>query len=119
MVFYFTSNGAHAVPRAIRMGFLLLAFLAAQRLRAAAVSPPAFIYMGRDKFENEELIKYGWPEDVWFAVSRVPIAVERRRFHVDDLSSAHVYLRLAEVWLGALSMRVSTNNTNNHVCMGA
>jgi len=35
--------------------------------------------MGRDKFENEELIKYGWPEDVWF--------------HADKLSSAHVYLR--------------------------
>lgn len=38
------------------------------------------LYMGKDKYENEELIKYGWPEDVWF--------------HVDDLSSAHVYLRL-------------------------
>jgi NFACT protein RNA binding domain len=38
------------------------------------------IYMGRDKFENEDLIKYGLPEDVWF--------------HVDDLSSAHVYLRM-------------------------
>ena len=38
------------------------------------------VYMGRDKFENENLIAYGWPEDVWF--------------HVDDLSSAHVYLRL-------------------------
>eukprot|EP00981_Chlorochromonas_danica_P011657 scaffold4203_cov166-Ochromonas_danica.AAC.3 len=38
------------------------------------------IYMGRDKYENEDLIKYGLPEDVWF--------------HVDDLSSAHVYLRL-------------------------
>jgi hypothetical protein len=24
-----------------------------------------FIYMGRDKFENEDLIKYGWPEDLW------------------------------------------------------
>jgi hypothetical protein len=23
------------------------------------------IYMGKDKFENEILIKYGWPEDVW------------------------------------------------------
>lgn len=40
------------------------------------------IYMGKDKFENEELIKYGWDEDIWF--------------HVDDLSSAHVYLRLNE-----------------------
>ena len=38
------------------------------------------IYMGIDKHENETLIKYGWPEDVWF--------------HVDKLSSAHVYLRL-------------------------
>src|SRR5210317_416178 len=38
------------------------------------------IYMGKDKYENEDLIKYGQPEDCWF--------------HVDDLSSAHVYLRL-------------------------
>lgn len=36
--------------------------------------------MGKDKYENEDLIKYGQPEDCWF--------------HVDDLSSAHVYLRL-------------------------
>jgi len=53
MVFYFTSN---------------------------VVDPPAMIYMGKDKYENEDLIKYGWEEDVWF--------------HVDKLSSAHVYLRL-------------------------
>lgn len=38
------------------------------------------IYMGRDKFENEELLKWGWPEDVWF--------------HAENLSSAHVYLRI-------------------------
>lgn len=38
------------------------------------------IYMGADKYENEELIKYGLPEDIWF--------------HVADISSAHVYLRL-------------------------
>ena len=36
--------------------------------------------MGADKFENEDLIQYGLPEDIWF--------------HVDDMSSAHVYLRL-------------------------
>jgi hypothetical protein len=42
--------------------------------------PPTLIYMGRDKEENEHLIRWGWPEDVWF--------------HVDKLSSAHVYLRL-------------------------
>ncbi|XP_030885901.1 coiled-coil domain-containing protein 25 isoform X2 [Leptonychotes weddellii] len=29
---------------------------------------------------DEDLIKHGWPEDIWF--------------HVDKLSSAHVYLRL-------------------------
>ncbi|KAI0156626.1 coiled-coil domain-containing protein 25 [Xylariaceae sp. FL1272] len=55
MVYYFTSN---------------------------VVDPPANIYVGKDKFENEELIKHGWEEDVWF--------------HVDKLSSAHIYLRLPE-----------------------
>merc|ERR1719336_3246445 len=40
------------------------------------------IYMGADKHENEHLIKWGWPEDIWF--------------HVDSLSSAHVYLRCPE-----------------------
>ncbi|CAD7088566.1 unnamed protein product [Hermetia illucens] len=53
MVFYFTTN---------------------------VVSPPLTLFMGADKYENEDLIKWGWPEDVWF--------------HVDKLSSAHVYLRL-------------------------
>mmetsp|Transcript_88046 Transcript_88046/g.174721 ORF Transcript_88046/g.174721 Transcript_88046/m.174721 type:complete len:233 (+) Transcript_88046:97-795(+) len=42
--------------------------------------PRYIVYMGKDKFENEELLKYGFPEDIWF--------------HVDKLSSAHVYLRL-------------------------
>lgn len=23
------------------------------------------IYMGKDKYENEHLIKHGWPVDVW------------------------------------------------------
>ncbi|KAF8955268.1 hypothetical protein BDZ97DRAFT_306530 [Flammula alnicola] len=49
---------------------------------STTVNPPAIIYMGRDKVENEELIKYAWPQDVWF--------------HVDKLSSAHVYLRMSE-----------------------
>jgi len=69
-----------------------------------AYEPPVTIYMGRDKVESswyyyyyfslvcsslthcrptdEDLIKYAWPQDVWF--------------HVDKLSSAHVYLRLPE-----------------------
>lgn len=38
------------------------------------------VYVGKDKHENEDLIKHGWENDVWF--------------HVDKLSSAHVYLRL-------------------------
>jgi hypothetical protein len=37
-------------------------------------------YVGRDKHENEFLIKYGWPSDIWF--------------HVEGLSSAHVYFRI-------------------------
>ncbi|RKP15157.1 coiled-coil domain-containing protein 25 [Piptocephalis cylindrospora] len=53
MVFYFTSN---------------------------VVDPASQVYMGKDKVENEDLIRYGWEED----------------FHVDKLSSAHVYLRLSE-----------------------
>lgn len=45
--------------------------------------PNVIIYMGKDKYENEELIKYAWPDiDVWF--------------HVANLSSAHVYLRIPE-----------------------
>lgn len=48
--------------------------------KSNVVSPPYIIFMGADKHENEELIKWGFPEDVWF--------------HVDKLSSAHVYLRL-------------------------
>jgi hypothetical protein len=47
---------------------------------STVVSSPYSIYVGEDKYENEELIRWGWPEDVWF--------------HVDKLSSAHVYLRL-------------------------
>ncbi|KAF4517125.1 hypothetical protein B566_EDAN008884 [Ephemera danica] len=52
------------------------------------VSPSVILFMGLDKYENEDLIKWGWPEDVWF--------------HVDKVSSAHVYLRLKPsiLWLG-------------------
>ena len=38
MVFYFTSN---------------------------VVDPPVTLFMGEDKHENENLIRWGWPEDVW------------------------------------------------------
>jgi len=39
--------------------------------------------MGLDKHENEFLIKYGHVHDIWF--------------HVDDYSSAHVYLRVNNI----------------------
>lgn len=42
--------------------------------------PTVQCYMGRDKYENDSLIQYGWPEDIWF--------------HVDNYSSAHVYVRM-------------------------
>uniref|UniRef100_A0A6B2E9C2 Coiled-coil domain-containing protein 25 n=1 Tax=Phlebotomus kandelakii TaxID=1109342 RepID=A0A6B2E9C2_9DIPT len=47
---------------------------------STVVNPPVTFFMGLDKHENEDLIKWGWPEDVWF--------------HVDKISSAHVYIRL-------------------------
>ncbi|CAI7729942.1 unnamed protein product [Closterium sp. NIES-53] len=65
--------------------------------------------MGLDKFENEQLIKYGFPEDIWCVKSvyngdSSPTGVVGVSigflvncgflFHVDKLSSAHVYLRL-------------------------
>lgn len=42
--------------------------------------PDVVIYMGKDKTENEDLIEYSFPKDVWF--------------HVDNYSSAHVYVRI-------------------------
>ncbi|VDK70985.1 unnamed protein product [Litomosoides sigmodontis] len=50
------------------------------RFTSNVTDPPVMLYMGVDKFENENLIKWGWPEDIWF--------------HVDKVSSAHVYARL-------------------------
>lgn len=39
------------------------------------------IFMGKDKFENEPLIKHSHPKNLWF--------------HVDKHSSAHLYLQLS------------------------
>ena len=33
--------------------------------------PSYLVYVGRDKYENEELIKHGWDNDVWFHVDKV------------------------------------------------
>jgi hypothetical protein len=43
--------------------------------------PGYTLFMGKDKHENEGLIAHGFDEDVWF--------------HVDNFSSAHVYVRLS------------------------
>ncbi|KAI5950268.1 CDC39 [Candida jiufengensis] len=40
------------------------------------------IYMGKDKFENDPLIKHSNPKNIWF--------------HVDNHSSAHLYLQLTK-----------------------
>uniref|UniRef100_A0A0E0KZW4 NFACT RNA-binding domain-containing protein n=1 Tax=Oryza punctata TaxID=4537 RepID=A0A0E0KZW4_ORYPU len=56
------------------------------------------IFMGLDKFENEDLIKYGFPEDIWF--------------HVDKMSSAHVYLRLNK---GQTMDDISEGNKTNNI----
>ncbi|KAM0253912.1 hypothetical protein ACHAQJ_007087 [Trichoderma viride] len=70
MVYYFTSN---------------------------VVEPAGFIYVGKDKFENEDLIKYGWEEDVCNSTIYDDLKNtnnESTQFHVDKLSSAHIYLRM-------------------------
>lgn len=51
---------------------------------STATDPASTIYVGRDKFENEDLIAHAWDVDVWF--------------HADKLSSAHVYLRMPDGW---------------------
>lgn len=45
MVYYFTSN---------------------------SINPPATIYMGKDKEENEDLIKYGLDDDIWYVPLELP-----------------------------------------------
>jgi len=55
-------------------------------------------YVGRDKHENEHLIKYGWPGDIWF--------------HVEGLSSAHVYFRL-KIGSGNSSSSGSSNTDSD------
>ncbi|EGX87741.1 hypothetical protein CCM_09363 [Cordyceps militaris CM01] len=54
--------------------------------KSAVVEPAGFIYVGKDKFENEDLIKFGWEQDLW-CVSPPPS---------HKLSSAHIYLRMSD-----------------------
>ncbi|KAJ7599891.1 cytoplasmic protein [Mycena floridula] len=63
---------------------------------STATGAPVTLYMGRDKVENEELIRYAWPQDIWF--------------HVDKLSSAHVYLAIPEKLLEDCAQLVKANS---------
>ncbi|KAK0740988.1 hypothetical protein B0T18DRAFT_393697 [Schizothecium vesticola] len=67
--------------------------------KSTVVDPPAYVYVGKDKFENEELIAHGWEEDVC-SLPFSSVLMLSRQFHVDKLSSAHIYLRLrdGETW---------------------
>lgn len=49
----------------------------------------AIIYMGKDKVENDPLIKHSHPRNIWF--------------HVDNHSSAHLYLQLTEDQLASFT----------------
>ncbi|XP_046513566.1 coiled-coil domain-containing protein 25 isoform X4 [Equus quagga] len=92
MVFYFTSSSVNSSAYTIYMGKdkyeskFSKAFDFEIASRAVGVSPGALGALGGGSClsllcqKDEDLIKYGWPEDIWF--------------HVDKLSSAHVYLRL-------------------------
>lgn len=51
---------------------------------------------------DEDLIKWGWPEDVWF--------------HVDKVSSAHVYLRLEAVSKKKKNLPVITSSIKIMIC---
>ena len=60
-------------------------------LREKAAEAGYLVYMGKDKFENEvkpsrasgcaevrlqDLLKYGWPEDLWFHVDKLSSGAE-------------------------------------------
>ncbi|KAF5521401.1 Coiled-coil domain-containing protein 25 [Colletotrichum aenigma] len=70
---------------------------------STVVDPSAFIYVGKDKFENEELIKYGWEEDGNHTTPHPLLSpsTNHQQFHVDKLSSAHIYLRLPDPYPSA------------------
>ncbi|KAM3459867.1 hypothetical protein NHJ6243_006499 [Beauveria neobassiana] len=66
---------------------------------SAVVDPPGFIYVGKDKFENEDLIKFGWDEDVWYAYNpspKLPRDVSANTCWLTLPPGAHIYLRMNE-----------------------
>jgi hypothetical protein len=59
MVFYFTPSGLVSP-----LSFSLF-FSSEFSLLQFRTDPEYVVFMGKDKYENEDLIKYGWPEDIW------------------------------------------------------
>jgi len=78
MVFHFHPRGYKAGSQ----DWLIYMYVIMIQARRGSTIMVPHACRGRDKYENEDLIKYGLQCDVWF--------------HVDGLSSAHVYLRLPE-----------------------
>ncbi|KAL8926401.1 MAG: hypothetical protein Q9208_002944 [Pyrenodesmia sp. 3 TL-2023] len=64
MVYYFTSNAADG---------------------------QSTIYVGKDKFENEELIKYGWDEDVWYRMLPNDLVIQRAHLPMSGLKPGQVW----------------------------
>ncbi|KAK6457737.1 uncharacterized protein RJT20DRAFT_125570 [Scheffersomyces xylosifermentans] len=71
MVYYFTAKVSSASSELDDFG-----------LGDESETTTAIIYMGRDKVENDPLIKHSHPKNIWF--------------HVDNYSSAHLYLQLTK-----------------------
>jgi hypothetical protein len=82
-LFVITCEPRHHLCSSLSRGALSVASSAEIMVFYYITCDPSYkVYVGRDKYENEELIAHGWENDVWF--------------HVDKLSSAHVYLRLKD-----------------------
>ncbi|KAJ5226664.1 Coiled-coil domain-containing protein 25 [Penicillium citrinum] len=75
---YFPLPTNSTTPTTRLRNLLLLGFAMVYYFTSNVVSPSAFIYVGKDKFENEDLIKFGLEEDVCY------------------ITGAHVYVRLRE-----------------------
>lgn len=63
-------------------GLVLRSLFGACGIHLSSCTQPRYLVATADLELDEELIKYGFEEDVWF--------------HVDNLSSAHIYVRLPE-----------------------
>lgn len=123
MVLFFTSTGKtytptvqHCTSECNRSGRAVRHALHGQR-QSRKYALPLLLHShptSHDPRIDEDLIKYAWPQDVWF--------------HVDKLSSAHVYLRLPpgmaweripEPLLADCAQLVKANSIEGVCCAGA